>query len=149
MINTFTPHKMFTNGLTDISASQADMLFDKYNIYFTTHPISSHTEWDWDLPIDFMTYKLDIKRSFDDQYAEVKNINFPFKSRISFFTDYLDNKDLVHKRLTEANEILRSNGKKVTASSLKSASNVSKDDVLLYMKGLERYPTGSLFENLP
>lgn len=146
MINEFEEYKMFSKGLIAISAYTADKLISKYNIYFTTHPIPSFSENDFDLPVDFMVYTLDNLKSFDTQYEKIKTINFPFKSRISFFTDYKQSAVLIQKRVSEAHQVLLDRSKSVNMTNLSKVSKVSKSEVLAYMDSLDKYPTGSLFD---
>ncbi len=147
MINDFKPFVKYSKGLMNLSGQQASDLIDRYNIYFTTHIVAtSFDRLDYDLPIDFMVYQLDNLKSFDTQYAKIKTINFPDSSRISFFTDYKQNQDVIFKRISEANQILAFRNKKVSVSALVAKSKVSKEVVSKYLESQEKYKTKSLFD---
>lgn len=103
MINTYTKAFNTDKGLTTISAHQASELISKYNIYFRAVSAGDQ-EYIPTHALDYSIYQLDNLKNFDKQYQQIKSINFPNRSTISFYTDHKENEMIVKHRVELAHQ---------------------------------------------
>lgn len=141
MINPFKYFRKDNRGLVNISALQVDDMISKFNIYFSTYDLS--------VPKYEQTpcvYQLDNLKSFNKQFKDIKKLNAPFDNSVHFYTDFKQNKELIFKRISEANQIIEYRNKRVTVNSLANESRADKYMIAEYLKSKEKYPTKSLFD---
>jgi len=144
----YSLHAINDIGLTAISAHKASELITKYNIYFRLHciPIEEYAyrNFDFDL-LDNTIYKLDNSLSFDKQYNSLKTILLGYESKVYFYTDFVENKEILLQKIRESHTTLKNKNISITLTNLTKESKVKKPFVQEYIESLEKYKTGSLF----
>jgi lipopolysaccharide export LptBFGC system permease protein LptF len=136
--------------LTPISPHQAQTIIKEYNVYYSTF-----CQYLNDFKIqrqsktanqDINIYQFDNLISFDEQYEDIKKVNFPHPSNIFIYTDYQQNPQLIQQKIKQAHIDLKNKKQTVTANKLKVATKLKKEDCEYYIKSLEKNQTMSLFD---
>jgi len=151
MINTFEFHAKrykkednilveIVHGLTFISAQQAHNLVSEYNLYFSLFCGAKAG-----YPQDTDIYKIDNLKDLTEQLDKIKTLNFPCKSTVYLYTDFIQNKEILLQKIRESHTTLKNKNIPITLTNLKKESKVKKPFVQEYIESLEKHKTASLF----
>ena len=152
MINTFEFYKQrFVNidnelvevpsGLNNISPQQAYNLVSEYNLYFSLF-CGAKASYKQDTDI----YRIDNLKDLTEQLDKIKALNFPDKSTVYLYTDFIQNKEILLQKIRESHITLKNKNIPLTVTNLKKESKLEKTFVKEYISSLEKNQTKSLFD---
>jgi len=128
------------SGLNNISPQQAYNLVSEYNLYFSLFCGAKAG-----YPQDTDIYKIDNLKDLTEQLDKIKTLNFPCKSTVYLYTDFIQNKEILLQKIRESHTALKNKNIPITLTNLKKESKVKKPFVQEYIESLEKYKTASLF----
>jgi len=133
--------KDIQTGLTFISPDQAFKFVNEYNLYFSLF-CGAKAMYKQDTDI----YKIDNLKDLTKQLDKIKSLNFPDKSTVYLYTDFIQNKQVLLQKIRESHVKLKNQNKPITMTNLKNDTKLNKTFVEEYLSSLEKNKTNSLFD---